>query len=91
MAEQAMYQQYPQGYDPRAQQPPYQAMGRPVAWVEATPVRTVGTDELSVSVKSVKMTWSDMFAFQFKWWVVGTVYGIAAFILWAIVWAAIIS
>jgi hypothetical protein len=91
MAEQQMYQQYPQSYDPRVQQAPYAQMAPPTAWVAPTPVRTIANDELAVSVKSVKMTWGDMFSFQFKWWVVGTVYGIGAFILWFLVFAAIVN
>jgi hypothetical protein len=91
VTEQPTYQQYPQSYDPRVQQAPYAQMVPPAGWVAPTPVRTIANDELAVRIKSVQMTWGDMFVFQFKWWVVGTVYGIAAFILWIIVVAAIVS
>jgi hypothetical protein len=91
--EQPAYQQYPQSYSQQSygQQPNYSQPVHAMPWVDATPVRTRGEDEVAVSVRSVKMTWGDMFAFQFKWWVVGTVYAIAGFILWMIFFVAIMN
>lgn len=63
----------------------------PQPYITATPVRTAPNDELSVTVKSFKMTWGNMFSFQFKFWVVATVYSILAATVWAIVWAALIA
>lgn len=56
-----------------------------------TPVRTIGADELNVTVKSFKMTWGNMFAIQFKFWVVATIYSILIGIVWLLFWAIVVG
>ena len=63
----------------------------PSPYVAATPIRNAPNDELNVTVKSFKMTWGNMFAFQFKFWVVATIFSILGAIVWVLFWALFIS